>query len=309
MTANALASIAANRYVVAMRQRRENADSVAVGTAPLALSLASVALMAAASAAGVFLPDVYARETASWAAQGIGQDAVNLLVTVPALLVAAYLAARGSIAGRLVWLGLLLYVIYSYVLYAFFVHFNWLFPIYVAALGCAFWAAVGCVSGSTIERLGARLDRGRPDRLPAAYLMASALLFAALWLSDIVRAIAAGAVPRDVIDVGLPVNPVHVLDLAFVLPAMAATSVSLWKRRPAGLFFATPLMTFAAAMGIAIAGMSIAMRRHGVLSEADDVIVLCAGLVAAPLALTAAFLRRLRAGAARTPAIGKGDPL
>src|SRR6185295_17406390 len=102
--------------------------------------------MAVASAAGVFLPDIYAHETASWAAQGVGQDIVNLLVVFPAVLVSAYLMARGSVRGLLVWLGLLIYVIYSYVLYAFFVHFNRLFLVYVSVLGLAFWAFVGALS-------------------------------------------------------------------------------------------------------------------------------------------------------------------
>src|SRR5690348_18293444 len=39
--------------------------------------LASV-LMALASAAGVFVPTVYAKETPSWRAQAVGQDMINL---------------------------------------------------------------------------------------------------------------------------------------------------------------------------------------------------------------------------------------
>src|SRR5262245_16872315 len=93
----------------------------------VALSLASGVLMAASSAAGLYWPGAYANETASWAAQGVGQDLANLIVVFPALLIAASFVARGSLRGLLVWLGLLIYVMYSYVLYAFFVHFGRLF--------------------------------------------------------------------------------------------------------------------------------------------------------------------------------------
>jgi NADH:ubiquinone oxidoreductase subunit K len=92
-------------------------------------------------------------------------------------------------------------------------------------------------------------------------------------------------------EVGLPVNPIHVLDLVFILPAMIVTSVMLWRRNLLGLFFAVPLMVFAAAMGAAIIGMSIVMRTRG-LGHANGVIGLFVVLVALALGLTYACLRR-----------------
>jgi membrane protein implicated in regulation of membrane protease activity len=126
-------------------------------------------------------------------------------------------------------------------------------------------------------------------------LSASGVLFAVLWLSDIVPAVASGTAPLDVVEVGLPVNPVHVLDLAFVLPAMIVTAVLLWKRNPFGLFFAVPLMTFAAAMGAAIIGMSVVMNSRG-LGDPNAVIAGFVVLVAVAVALTYVFLRRTRRG-------------
>jgi hypothetical protein len=256
----------------------------------IALSVAAASLMALASMAGMYSPSVYADETASWAAQGVGQDVVNLFVVFPAVIVSAFLVARNSLRALLVWLGLLLYMIYSYLLYAFFVHFNRLFLVYVSVLGLAFWAFVGAACSVSFDRLSSVVDRDRRHAGQAVYLMASGVLFAALWLSDIVPAVAAGIAPRDVVEVGLPVNPVHVLDLAFVLPAMIVTSGLLWKRRSFGLFFAVPLMTFAAAMGSAIIGMSVVMWLRG-LGDATAVIAVFVVLIAAAVALTYAFLR------------------
>src|SRR5262245_44773179 len=145
----------------------------------LALSLAAAFLMAVASAAGIYCPDVYARETPSWAAQGTGQDIVNLFVVAPALVVCAYLAGRGSLRAWLVWLGLLFYVLYSYVLYAFFVHFNRLFLVYVSVLGLSFWALAGAAGGVDVDRVGRAFDRRRTYSAHAVYLTASGLLFGA----------------------------------------------------------------------------------------------------------------------------------
>ena len=52
--------------------------SFAVRAAP-----ALAALLALAALGGILLPSTYARKTSTWAAQGTGQDWVNLLVVVP----------------------------------------------------------------------------------------------------------------------------------------------------------------------------------------------------------------------------------
>jgi len=266
----------------------------------VALSLASVVLMAVSSAAGLYWPGAYFNETASWASQGIGQDLVNVVVVCPALLVAAYFVARGSVRGLLVWLGLLIYVIYSYVLYAFFVHFHRLFLAYVATLGLAFWAFLGATASLDLDSLGRILDRGRSYRGQVIYLTASGLLFATLWLRAIVPALVSGVTPDDVREVGLPVNPIHVLDLAFILPAMVVTAMLLRRRHAVGLVFAVPLMTFAAAMGGAIVGMSIVMQRRG-LGTATGTVGVLVVLIAIALGLTFTFLRETRDGGAGTP--------
>jgi len=261
----------------------------------LTLALAAAILMGGASAAGIFLPFVYAKETPSWAAQGMGQDVVNLIVVLPATAICIAHGARGSLRAVLVLLGLLFYVIYSYVLYAFFVHFNALFPIYVAVLGLSFYASVGMLM--EMDSIAVRsLFAAKRGRAASAYLMASGVAFAILWLASIASAIAAGGTPPDVIEAGLPVNPVHVLDLAFVLPGMIVTSVLLWRRRPFGFLLAVPLTTFAAAMCLAIVGMMLFMRTRGLPAPA----ALIAGLVVASglaVALTIDLLRPSVGGA------------
>src|SRR4029453_13084233 len=179
-------------------------------------------LMSLASAGGIWLPFVYVQETASWAAQGRGQDIVNLAVVLPAMLIALYAASAGSLRAVLVVLGLLIYLVYSYVLYAFFVHFNLQFPIYVATLGTSFWALVGIVHDVRHDQIR-ELFEGTTGGGQSVYLMISALLFGVLWMSSIASSIMSGDTPRELVEVGLTVNPVHVLDLAFVLPAMVVT--------------------------------------------------------------------------------------
>jgi hypothetical protein len=177
------------------------------------------------------------------------------------------------------------------VLYAFFVHFNRLFLVYVAVLGLSFWALAGAAAGVDVDRVGRAFNRRRRYSAHAVYLTASGLLFGALWLSEIVPATIAGVAPQGLTDVGLPVNPVHVLDLAFVLPAMIVTAWLLWKHHALGVLLTVPLLTFAAAMGAAIIGMSVVMSSRS-LAGSGVIIAVFVVLVAIALDLTYLFLRR-----------------
>jgi len=267
-----------------------------VGWTCLALSLAATLLAAVASAVGIYRPEIYARETASWAAQGVAQDLVTLLIICPALLVTLYFCSRGSARAVLLLLGLQLYIVYSYVLYAFFVHFNELFLVYVAVLGFSFWSLLDALNAVNVVRLARMFERGSAFRYQSLYLIVSGLVFALLWLSDIVSALAAGTAPAGLADAGLTVNPVHVLDLAFVLPAMIVTSRLLQKQNPLGLLFTAPLLTFSAAMGVAIISMAVMMRVRGLGETTHGIIAAVVVLTAVAMHLTYGFLRRMHVG-------------
>jgi hypothetical protein len=253
------------------------------------LSVPIGVLMAMASAAGTFDESVYAEETVSWAAQGVGQDIVNLFVVFPLLLISGYYVSRGSVRALLVWLGMLIYVVYSYLLYAFFVHFNSWFLVYVAILGLSFYTLLGSTISMKLDELSRVFARNTKGKAASIFLMTFGVLFSVLWLADIVGSLAAGEAPQSVAEIGLPVNPVHVLDLAFLLPGMMITSVLLWKRKFLGYLFAVPLLIFAAVMGIAIISMSYVMSAEGVSAPIPFVVIIGA-VVLASLYLSCRFL-------------------
>ena len=69
----------------------------------IAFTIPMAVTTAVASAAGAF-GGAYARETPSWATQGVGQDLTNLFLVVPLLIGVAFFAARGSVRALLIWL-------------------------------------------------------------------------------------------------------------------------------------------------------------------------------------------------------------
>ncbi|HVK89416.1 MAG TPA: hypothetical protein VM513_35075 [Kofleriaceae bacterium] len=243
-------------------------------------------LLALAAAGGIWLPSVYARETPSWTAQGTGQDWIDLVVVAP-LLGACAVWLRRSRAWQLLFGGALGYLIYSFVLYAFAMHFNALFLVYCAVLGVASYALLGLA-------IVLRRDQPAPaPRLASAggwFLIVTGVAFYALWLSSVVPALIAGEPPAELAEVGLITNPVHVLDLALVLPALILAGISLRRRRPLAATVGPIAMTFNTLMSLALVGMMLAMRARGVPTDAAVTAVL-AVMCAISAALLATFLR------------------
>ena len=83
-------------------------------------------------------------------------------------------------------------------------------------------------------------------------MIITAVLFGLLWLSEDVPALLSDARPQSLIDMALPTNPVHILDLAFFLPAVIATGVMLIKQRPLAYTLAPTFIVFLILTGIPI---------------------------------------------------------
>lgn len=115
---------------------KKNDVNILLLSGPLAILTAFV------SYAGVFIESTYTKETAIYAAQGIGQDIVNLFFVVPILIIGAIFSYRKSKLGLLIWSGAIFYLAYSYTIYSFGLHFNHLFIAYCVILGLSFYSLV-----------------------------------------------------------------------------------------------------------------------------------------------------------------------
>jgi hypothetical protein len=257
-------------------------------------SFALAALVAVSSFAGIAIPAVYAKETASWAAQGVGQDWVDLVVVTPLLVLCAIAVLRGSRRGLFVLAGALVYLGYSFVLYAFAVHFNLLFLIYCATLGTSFYALLGIAAHLQDEHAGRWFGGKLPlRRFGGVFLIIVAVAFGALWLSAVIPSLIRGQPPKELEEAGLITNPVYVLDLAVVLPGILITGILLLRNRSPGPVLGPIAAAFNVLMTVALVGMFVAMNVRGIGEDLGVAIVI--GLVSVISAIVlAAFLRPLR---------------
>lgn len=209
-----------------------------------------------ASIAGAFLSGTYERDSASMAAQGVGQDLVDLFLAVPLLLISFIYTQKGSRIASLVYGGVLSYIMYSFIVYCFGVHFNQFFLVYCITLGLSLFAFILLVTDLKARQVETWFG-GAPVKLVSVYLLFVAVVFYTLWLRSIIPAILTNGVPPEVSDYGLLVNPVHVIDLVFALPSLIIGSVLLWKKRGMGYIIASIAMIFMVLLTIALAAMVI----------------------------------------------------
>jgi len=254
------------------------------------VSFALALLVALAACAGLFWASTYAQEKPLWAAMGMGGDAVNLLVIVPVLLASGSLARKGSVPACLVWIGTLVFLLYNFFIYAMAVHFNPVFPVYCAVLGLSFFGLVGFLPALSISEIAGRYGQRAPVKTTAAALFLIALVFGVQWLREIIPALGSGQAPKGVAELGLLTNPVHVLDLSFVLPANVITALLLLRRKPVAFTIAPVLLVFSTLMPVALVGMIVAMVLKG-LSKDYAPAAIFAAMAAALAVLLARFLR------------------
>lgn len=254
----------------------------------LVWSAAISLLVVLASVAGLADPRVYGQETANWAAQAKGQDLGNLLAVV-VLLTAAVRYRKGSQRAGLVWLGTLLYLVYAFVVYAMAVHLNYLFGVYVAVLGLSAWAVI--FHANDVRRGGVQYPQGPARTVAAWVIIATGVLFAGLWLSELVPALLTGMVPASLTEAGLWVNPIHVLDLSMVLPGFIIAGVAALQHREHGLFWLAPWLVFSALMGASIiAAMALVITAGA--TNAAPALVMVFLVVAASLYALRGYLKR-----------------
>lgn len=241
-----------------------------------------------ASVAGLADPRVYGQETANWAAQAKGQDRGNLLAVI-VLLTAAVWYRRGSQPAELVWLGTLLYLVYAFVVYAMAVHLNYLFGVYVAVLGLSAWAVIFHVDD--VRRGGVQYPQGPARTVATWVIIATGVMFAGLWLSELVPALLTGMVPASLTEAGLLVNPIHVLDLSMVLPGFVIAGVAALRHREHGLFWLGPWLVFSVLMGASIVAAMALMITAGATNAAPAMVMISL-VVAASLYALRGYLKR-----------------
>jgi hypothetical protein len=179
-----------------------------------------------AAGAGIFIPGFYDGIVDPVYATGtVTADVVSLLC-VPLLGLCIGLTRRGSLAARMVWISLAVYLGYAYANYAFDRVYTVLFPAYVAIFSLACIVVVPMLAGLDVGRLAQIMSAMRLRRVTSGFLVFTGLVLYAIELPIIL-----GRIPGNVQSGG---TPFMVLDLALIAPISIITGFWLWRRKPWG---------------------------------------------------------------------------
>jgi hypothetical protein len=116
-----------------------------------------------------------------------------------------------------------------------------------------------------------------PEKPVSIFLVLVALVFYGLWFSTVLPATFGDSIPEEISDNDFLVNPIHVIDLAFALPALLIGAVQIWKKRSLGYLIASLALVFMVLLTIALAAMMVMLVIRGI-SE-DYTVALIFGIV------------------------------
>lgn len=148
-------------------------------------------------------------------AESIGQDIVSLLVAI--VITVTVIPGKMTIRKKLTCLGLLLYLVYAYSIYAFGSVYNQLFINYLLIIGMSFYLGIGyfleLYTSYLLEKdkLGGNNSRAikRNFGLSIFLLLTSAML-TMIWGVSVIEHMKEGTIARETV--------IYVFDLALVLP-------------------------------------------------------------------------------------------
>lgn len=227
------------------------------------ITIAVLALIATFS--GLFWKGLYKGDTISGVAQMMGQDLVTLIIGIPILLISLYLVSKGSLRGRLIWMGTIFYFLYSYASMSFLTSFNQLFLVYVALFSISLYTLLGEMFSMDIRIVKKSFSPGAISKITAVFLVVIGLMLAAMWLKMIIDSLLTGFAPSALENYTTLV--IQALDLGIVVPAAVISGILLFKGKKWGYMLASIFLIKASLLGTAILSMIYFMAQNGVNIE------------------------------------------
>jgi hypothetical protein len=206
-----------------------------IGRVAMQLTGLMAVLALAAALAGLLIDGVYTG-AASTAEMFRGYDLVTVLVVVPGLAVASFLAWRGSARAQLVAVSLVAYLVYTYAYYLFGTGFNDLFLLHAAIFATGLCALMLTLVDIDVRSVANRFDARTRVRPIAAILSTLGVALGGMWIYFAVDNAVTGQVPAgsQLVETDTMVHLGMALDLTLLVPLYTVAAVLLWRRHPWG---------------------------------------------------------------------------
>ena len=190
-----------------------------------------------------------------------GNDLITLVVGLPLLWIATWLAFRGSLCGKLLMTGTLGFFLYTYMSMATLASYNALFLVYVVIFALSFYAFILSMMSFDLEALPQAFSKKLPHGWIASlmFLVGGFLLLA--WLGRIVPPLFQGETP---ILENTTTLVIQFMDLGLIVPLAFLGGILLLRRHAWGYLLSSIMLTKGITLGLGVSAMAINMVRMGV---------------------------------------------
>jgi hypothetical protein len=203
--------------------------------------------------------DFYFSDSAIMAVKSHYLDLINLSIVVPTGFFMFVLAMKDSYWAKLFILGIMAHFAYEFGFNALSLYFNELFLVYVAIFGLSIF---GIIWGyEAVQQSGSYLKNPIKMKLSGSYLMLFSIVPFIAWLMEILST-DKGSVPASIAGMNIPVNVVHVFDMAFVLPVIIYGAVQLFRGKMSGLILSSISAAFVFFTCLSILTMELGLQYH-----------------------------------------------
>lgn len=219
-------------------------------------------------------------------------DAFTLIVGIPALLVSFWLYQRGSMRGRILLTGTLLFFLYTFGSLGIGAAYNNLFLVYILLTMLTFLGASGLLLSFDLQTFPTFFSDRVPRRGISLFLIISGVGLFCIWLFlSILPALLSGGVPPEVESYTTIVT--FVLDMAIIAPVLVSAGVLLRRAEALGYLLASILLIFIDELGLSLLVMGIAQQLAGLMNIGQFIgfVVSFAILTLFSLRFTIALLR------------------
>jgi len=258
------------------------------------LTMTIAVLMAIAAGTGLFIDGIYSASPNFVARHAAGQDLVTLVIALPILIISAILIRRGSMRALLIRLGVLVYLVYSYIMTSLVVSFNPLFIVYVALLGCSTYALIADFLAADLSGIKAQFTEKTPIKTVSTFFMVFVAFFSWIWLREIVPAYIEGIPPLMATLTETPTGFFYAVDMAWLFPSIVLAGIWLWRKRAIGYTLTGTLLMFSTIFGLAVSAQMAFTGRYSDPYPIYPAIFIWVFFSAVLLGILIWFLRGLR---------------
>ncbi len=205
---------------------------------------------------------IYKHMSNDVAIQGIAQDYITLFFAVPVLLISLLFFRRGSLRGKFILTGSLLYILLTYLFYTAMATYNSLFLIYVILLSTSLLAFILSIIGFDVQKLKEMVRSEKIQTFSGWFVLFNSSMIALLWLKSIVTPLLSGALYPEGLD-HYTTMIVQGFDLGIFLPMAFISGFLAVRKNTWGIVLTTVYVIFVSILMSALTSKILFMAKSG----------------------------------------------